>query len=161
MKSVIGMFQREVDISLSIKRLKEAGFSDGNISTLTKESTIRKLLGCEPTSVVSRYIAWGASFGIAIYGIFGLFAGWCQCNLHGFGRAYGIGAFLGAVLVGAFVGGILGSIVGVAEFEKDSHLYIQGARRGGKVIIVQAGEKDTERAKLILEQENASGVKTL
>jgi hypothetical protein len=74
---------------------------------------------------------------------------------------YGIFTVLGVLLAGAIVGGLLGCIVGVAEFEKDSHLYVQGARLGGRVIVVQASEEDAERVKRILEQENASGVKAL
>jgi hypothetical protein len=161
MKPIIGLFRREVESSLSVNRLKEAGYAEEEISVLTQESAIRKLLGCEPTCVVSRYAAWGISFGIAIYAIFGMVAGWCQCNLLGFGQVYGFFTVLGVLLAGAIVGGLLGCIVGVAEFEKDSHLYVQGARLGGRVIVVQASEEDAERVKRILEQENASGVKAL
>lgn len=161
MKPIIGLFWREVDTSLAVKKLNEAGVVEDRISVLTQESAIRSLIGCEPTCVVSRYAAWGASFGIVIYGIFGLVAGWCQCNLLGFEQTFGVVAFLGAILAGAFIGGFLGGIVGMAEFEKDSHLYIQGARMGGRLIVVQASEEDAERVRFILEQDKASGVKSL
>ena len=161
MKPVIGFFWHETDISLAVNRLQEAGFAEDKISILTQESAIRNLLGCKPGIVVPKYAAWGAFFGIITYGIFGLVAGWCQCNLFSFEQVYGIGAFLGVILGGAFVGGFLGCIAGVAESEKDSHLYVQGARMGGRVIVVQANEENTAEATLILEQEKASGVKSL
>jgi hypothetical protein len=160
MKPVIGLFWHEADISLAVKRLLEAGFSEDKISILTQESAIRRILGCKPVDMVSKYAAWGAFFGITIYGIFGLVAGWCQCNLFSLGQAYGIGAFLGVILGGAFVGGFLGCIAGVAESEKDSHLYVQGARLGGRVIVVQANEEESARVTNILEQQKASGVKS-
>jgi hypothetical protein len=161
MKPIIGLFRREDETSFSVNRLREAGYAEDKVGILTQESTIRELLGCEPTCVVSRYAAWGISLGIVIYAIFGMVAGWCQCNLLGFGQVYGIFTILAVLLAGAIIGAILGSIVGIAEFEKNSHLYVQGARLGGRVIVVQASDEDAERVKRILEQANASGVKAL
>jgi hypothetical protein len=161
MISVIGLFNEEGDAARSIQKLKDAGFSEDRISLITRENAIHKLLGCEPACVMRRYAAWGASIGIAIYATLGIFAGICQCNLLHLDPAYGIGTFLGGTLAGAFVGGALGCLVGAAEYEKDSHLYIQGARMGGRVIAIQADEEDAENVKLILEREKALGVKAL
>jgi hypothetical protein len=161
MRSIIALFRDEDEVARSTQKLKEAGLPDDKISVLTQGSAIRKLLGCEPTCVVTRYALWGASLGIAAYAISALLAGLCQCNLLHFGQAYGIGTFLGGILAGAFVGGGLGCMVGAAEFEKDSHLYVQGARMGGRVIVIQVSEEESDSVKLILQQEKASGVKTL
>jgi hypothetical protein len=161
MISIIGLFDDEKDATRSTQKLKDAGFPEDKISIITREDAIHKLLGCEPACIVRRYIAWGASIGIAIYATLGLFAGMCQCNLLHFGHAYGIGTFLGGILAGALVGGAMGCLVGAAEYEKDSHLYVQGARMGGKVIAIQASEEDIENVKLILEQGKALGVKAL
>ena len=161
MYPVIALFWREVDTTQAVNRLKKAGFVEDKIGVFTQESAIRSLLDCKPSEVVPKYAAWGAFFGIIIYGIFGLVAGWCQCNWFSFEQMYGIGAFLGIILGGVFVGGLLGCIAGIAESEEDSHLYIQGIRMGGNVIVVQANEEDIERAISILEQEKASGVKSL
>ncbi|MGD8753707.1 MAG: hypothetical protein PVG14_19920, partial [Anaerolineales bacterium] len=128
MNPVIGLFRREVDIDLVLNRLIKGGFTEDNVSVLDQETTIRKLLGCDPTCVVPRYAAWGASTGIAIYGIFGLAAGWCECNLLGFGYAYGTLSLVGGLLAGAFIGGFIGAFLGVAEFEKKSDPYIQVTR---------------------------------
>jgi hypothetical protein len=161
MKPLIGLFGRGVDTTQTINRLKQVGIGEDKINFLTQESAIRRLLGCEPRGLVSRYIAWGAFFGIAIYGIFGLVASFCQCNLLHFEHNFGIGTILALTLGGAFVGGIIGCLIGAAESEKDSHLYVQGARIGGRVIVVQTGEEDFENVKLILEQANVSGVRPL
>jgi len=152
MSSIIGLLRTDDDARRSIQKLKESGFPEDKIGIYTQESAIRKLLGCEPTYSVSRYVVWGASIGIAVYALFALFAGLCQCNLFQFGQGYGIATFLGGILAGAFVGGGLGCLVGAAEFEKDSHLYVQGARIGGRVIV---------NVKHILEQEKVSGVKVI
>jgi hypothetical protein len=161
MKSIIGLFRGEDDPTQSVQRLKEAGLPEGRITIFTQENAIRKFLGCEPTCVVSRYAVWGASIGIAVYALFALFAGLCQCDLFHFDQAHGIATILGGILAGGFVGGALGLLVGAGEFEKDSHLYVQGARMGGSVIVVQASEEDADRLKLVLEQEKVLGVKAL
>lgn len=161
MVSVIGLLRGEDAVKRSTQRLKEAGLPEAGIIIFTQESAIRKLLGCEPICIISRYALWGASIGVAVYAIFALFAGLCQCNLFHFGQAYGIGTFLGGILAGAFVGGGMGCLVGAAEFEKDSQLYVQGARMGDRMIVIKAREEDADRVKLILEQEKALGVKAL
>ena len=161
MSSIIGLLRTDDDARRSIQKLKEAGFPEDKIGIYTQESAIRKLLGCEPTYSVSRYVVWGASIGIAVYALFALFAGLCQCNLFQFGQGYGIATFLGGILAGAFVGGGLGCMVGAAEFEKDSHLYVQGARIGGRVIVMNTSDEEVDNVKYILEQEKVSGVKVI
>jgi hypothetical protein len=161
MRSIIGLLQGEDDKARSIQKLKEAGVPKDRINIYTQENAIRKLLGCEPTCVVLRYAGWGATIGIVVYGLFALFAGLCQCNLFEFDQAIGIGTFLGGIVAGAFVGAGLGGMAGAAEYEKNSHLYVQGARIGGSVIVIQTREEEVDSVKHILEQEKASGVKAL
>jgi hypothetical protein len=162
MNTIIGLFLYDEGFEYPVvERLKEAGIAGRRISILSNPHAVSRLLGCEPTCVVSRYAVRGASLGIVIISIFGVVAGWCQCNFLGFGQVYGMVAFLGALLAGVFIGGFLGCILGVAKFEKDSHLYVQGVRMGGKVIAIQASEEAAGMVKRILEQENASGVKVL
>jgi hypothetical protein len=161
MKTIIGLVGSSVDIAQPIHRLQDSGITDDRVSVISQEKAVRKLLGCEPSCVVMRYAAWGAAIGIAIYGIFAVFAALCQCGLMQYGRAYGIGTFLGGVLAGAFVGVVLGALVGMAEFEKDTHLYVQGVRMGDQVIVVQASETEIETVRAVLLQERASGVKAV
>ena len=159
MKSIIGLLNNEGQVTQSTQDLKDVGIPDSCIFVSSEENVIQKLLGCDPICVISRYTGWGIAIGIAIYLPFALLAGMCQCNLMQFGQVYGLGAFLGGVLAGAFVGGGLGCLAGVAEFEQNSHLYVQGARMGSRVIVVQAREEEAQTVKRILIQERAAGVK--
>jgi hypothetical protein len=153
MISIIGLFNDEDDAARSIRKLKDAGIPEDKISIITQENAIRRMLGCKPACVVRRYAAWGVSIGIAIYATLGLFAGIGRCNLLHFGHAYGIGTF---------VGGVMGCLVGTAEYEKDSHLHVQGARMGDRVVAtIQASEENAENVKLILGQGKALSVKAL
>jgi hypothetical protein len=161
MRSIIGLFRSEAVVESTIGRLKEAGIAWDQISILSNPKTINALLGCDPACVIKNYTAWGVVIGIGIYAIFGAAAALCQCNLMQYGQVYGIGAFLGAVLAGTFVGGIIGVLVGVGVAEKDTHLYVQGVRLGGKVISIQVPEGDVDRVKHILTMENLTGVRAL
>jgi hypothetical protein len=161
MRSIIGLILRESAVDTAVERLEEAGISEEQISILSNPKTINALLGCDPACVIKNYTVWGAVIGIGIYAIFGMAAAICQCNLMQYGQEYGIGAFLGAVLAGTFVGGIIGVLVGSGEAEKDTHLYVQGIRLGGKVISIQVLEGDVDHVKHILAMENVTGVKAL
>ena len=161
MTSIIALFRGEDHLARSVNRLKEAGFSEDRLQVLNQENAILSLLGCDPKCTVSRYTALGACLGMAAYAIPALLAGLCQCQIFQYGQIYGLGAFAGGILAGAFIGGGLGLFYGVAESEKDSQLYVQGTRRGGRVIVIETQELEAENVKEILEQEKACGVKTL
>jgi hypothetical protein len=161
MKSITALLENDDMATRSCQRLKEAGLGEDRINIITEENSIRKLLNCEPMCVVARFALRGAILGVAVYALFAVFAGLCQCDLFHFGQAYGVGTFLGGILAGVFVGGGLGSLVGAAQFEQDSHVYIQGVRMGGRVILIQTQDAETDLVKRILEEERAFDVKML
>jgi hypothetical protein len=161
MKSIIGLIRCEAADCPVVERLKEAGIAGERISIISNPNTINALLGCDPGCVIRNYTTWGIAVGTVIYAIFGAAAALCQCNIMKYGQEYGIGAFLGAVLAGAFVGALIGILVGAGEAEKDTHLYLQWIRQGGKVITIRTLEEDTEFVKHTLALENVTGVKAL
>jgi hypothetical protein len=159
MQSIIGLLDSTTPVESAVRKIKEAGISEDRIRVLSNPQSINKLFGCDPLCMVGNYAIVGAAISAGIYAIFGLAAAMCQCNLMHYGQGYGIGTLLGALLAGTFVGGVIGMLVGMDEAEKNSHLYVQGARLGGKVIAIQLSEDDIERVKIILVNENALGVK--
>ena len=161
MKTIIGLILSEATVDPTVERLKEAGLGMERISILSNPKAINKLIGCDPVCVIKNHAVAGIAIGIGIYAIFGAAAALCQCNLLQYGHEYGIGTFLGAVLAGAFVGAFIGILVGVDKAEKDTHLYLQGTRSGGKVISIHVLEEDAERVKRVLAVENVMGVKSL
>lgn len=161
MKTVIGVVPVNADTDQPVQKLSETGISKDRVSVITQENEIKQLINCEPAQKIGQYAALGATIGVAIYGIFGLFAAMCQCNLLQFGKVYGIGTLIGGILAGALVGGFLGALVGVANLEKDECFYIQAIRLGSKVIAVQAGEGEIERVKRVLKRENATGIRAV
>lgn len=159
MKSVIGMIRCEEAVCPAVDRLKGAGIPEEQINILSSPDSISKLLGCDPACVIRNYITWGVVVGIAVYSVFGLAAAFCECNLMQFGQPYGIGAFIGAILAGTLVGVVIGALVGAGEAEKETHLYLQGVRLGGKVISIQVPDEDAARIERLLDMDNITGVK--
>lgn len=161
MSTVIGLFPCNQEVSHQIRRLEEDGFARESIRVLTQVGAIQKLLGCEPNHVVAQYAGWGAFSGIAVYSIFALVAGWCECNLFQFSRIIAFDTILVGTLFGALIGGIIGGITGMAEYEKDTHLYTQGVKTGNKVLVLKTESRDIERAKSTLRQVGCIGVRMI
>lgn len=148
MSTVIGLFPCNQEMNYQVGKLEEAGFGKDNIRVITNNRAVLKLLGCEPNCVVARYAGWGAFFGIAVYGIFALVASWCDCILFQFSHIVAFDIILVGTLFGALIGGIMGGITGMAEYEKETHLYTQGVRMGNRVLVLQTEPGDVERAKI-------------
>ena len=161
MNTIIGLFPSQKDINEELKQMEEAGFSEDNIRVITKDRPIKKLLGCEPNRILAEHAAAGALFGIAVYGIFVLVAVWCDCMLYPISQLIAFEIILVGILCGALFGGIIGLFIGMAEYEKDTHLYTQGIRIGDKVFVLQTEIDNVEKAKEKLSQIGCLGVRML
>jgi hypothetical protein len=157
MKSVIGLFWSDEDLQRSIRKLEEEGFAKDSVDVLTRISK-RRLVGDQGHPVV-RSAGWGAVIGIVIYAVFGLGAALAGCTYCGYGFAYAAGTLVGFVVIGGFVGALLGQWIGADASERDTHLYIQGARLGAKLVAVRSCDELITKAMSILQQENAIGVR--
>lgn len=161
MSTVIGLFPAHQEVSQEIEQIEEAGFAKDDIRVITKDRQIKKLLGCEPNRIVAEYATWGAFLGIAVYGIFVLVAVWCDCILYPISQLIAFEIVLVGILIGTFIGGIIGGLTGMAEYEKDTHLYTQGIKIGEKVFVLQTESGDAEKAIEALNQIGCLGVRML
>ena len=161
MSNVIGLFPCNQEVSYQVGQLEEAGFGKDNIRVITNDRAVLKLLGCEPNCIVTRYAGWGAFFGIAVYGNFAMVASWCDCFLFQFSRIIAFDIILVGTLFGALIGGIMGGITGMAEYEKDTHLYTQSVRMGNRLLVLRTELGDVERAKTSLRQAGCTGVQVI
>ena len=161
MGNVIGLFPCKQNILYQMEQLDEAGIDKRNIRIYTQERVIPKLLGKEPSRVIIRFAAWGTFLGMVIYGIFALVAGWCECNIFHFSQSAAMKIIVIGILFGIFSGGFIGAITGVAESEKDTHLYTQGIRMGDTVFVVSTETGEIEKAKSILRNIGCIGVRTI
>jgi hypothetical protein len=161
MSGVIGLFPCKQEVTYQIEKLEDAGYPRDRIRIITESGSIHQLLCCDPNPIVKAYAGWGAFIGIAIYGIFALVASWCECNLLHFGPNIGLGIVIVGVLCGAFIGAFIGGIVGMAEYEKDTHLYTRGISKGSKVLVLETNTEQSERAERALRTIGCTGVRCL
>ena len=161
MRTIIGLFPSHQDVSEESKRIEEAGFSKDNMRVITKERSIKCLLGCEPKPIVAKYASWGALLGILVYGIFILVAAWCDCTIYPISQLIAFEIVLFGILAGTIIGGILGLFFGWAEYEKDIHLYTQGINYGDKVFVLQTETDNVNKAIETLSQIGCLGVRML
>ena len=141
--------------------MEKTGFTKDNIRVITKCRPIKKLLGCEPNQIVAEYASWGALLGIATYGIFILVAVLCDCILYPISQLIAFEFVLIGILIGALIGGIIGVFTGMAEYEKETHLYTQGINIGEKVFVLQTERGDVEKTIETLNQIGCLGVRML
>lgn len=161
MRTVIGLFPSKQEVNNEIKRLEDAGYDSDNIRVLTNNWSIKKILGCEPNRVVAKYASWGALIGIAVYGVFISVAVWCDCLLYPINQTIAFEIILTGILAGALIGGLIGVFIGLAEYEKDIHLYIQGINFGDKVFVLHIEGGEGDKAIRILRQIGCIGVRML
>ena len=150
---------KDVDDRLNV--LEDAGYPRESIRIITKSGPMHQLLCCDPNPIVKTYAAGGAFIGIAIYGIFALAASWCECNIFHFSPKIGLGIVMVGVLFGALIGAFIGGIVGVAEYEKDTHLFTRGISMGSKVLVLETNTEQSERAERALCNIGCTGVRCL
>jgi len=158
MKKVIGLFPYSKDVNVYLSRIEEMGFSKARLSVVTEENNIRCLLGCNPTPIVVQYATWGIILGVSVYGVFALVAMWCDCIIYPVSRLVAAEIIIIGMLAGVLIGGLIGVFIGWAEFEKNTHLYIQGVNIGESVIVLEAGTRETDRAVEALQEIGCQGV---
>jgi hypothetical protein len=160
-KTVIGLVWDDENTQDAVRELKKAGLAENSISLLTHHSAVRELLGANQGHVVATYALWGALLGIAAFAPFGVAASICECNLLHYNPGFGVGILIAFVAIGVGFGAFMGCFVGFGEVERGTHLYCQGLRLGGKVVVVRASDELVAKTVSTLQQDTVVGVKTL
>lgn len=161
MDTLIGYLDPRLDPTSLLRRLEEAGTPRARVRLIRKEAAVRRLLDLDPVRALARATTLGALAGAGVYLAFALLAAWCQCRMFNLGLAYGVLAFAGGLLAGGLVGGVLGALLGFAQLEDRGHLFIQGIRAGGAVVVVRVDPHRVEDAGRALQAAGLQGVQIL
>lgn len=166
-QNVIGLFDSLEDARGAVQEFRDAGFPGDAISFVTRDAQgeyARQLGGAQAAAhrdpAVEGVDKLGA--GGIVGGIAGLLIGLAAMAIPGVGPVIATGTFatfVGAGMVGAVAGGILGTLIGLGISEKDAHVYAEGVRRGGALVMVQVeGADAVERAAGIFRQHHVVDV---
>ena len=142
MKTISGLFDSHAEARTAVDALEEAGVPSEDISIIGPH-------GEESASGA----AAGAGVGAALGGAGGLLAGLGAFAIPGIGPVLGAG-WLAATLMGAAAGGLAGGLIGsltdAGIDERDAHVYAEGIKRGGHMVVARVDENEADAAAAIL-----------
>lgn len=142
--------------------LRNAGFSDSDLSVLLPEHMERDHSGLEEVHRAPEGAAIGAGTGGLVGGTIGWLVGIGSLTIPGIGPFLAAGPILAALsgaAAGAAVGGLTGTLVGLGVPEADARNYEQELRSGNILISVRCvDEVDIDRAVSIFRSSGARGL---
>ena len=141
MRTVSALFDTYDEVAAAVDGLADMGVPSSEIAVVSQSRDARTK------------ISEGAGLGVAIGGVGGLLAGLGIFAVPGLGSVLGVG-WLIPILIGAAAGGVAGGIIGslanAGIDERDAHVYAEGVRRGGTLVVARVHDDEASRANAIL-----------
>ena len=161
-KAVLCIAKTEDQAVIIVNQLKEAGFSNDDVSVLLPDRAGSRDFAHEQHTKAPEGAAAGAVAGGLTAGVLGWLVGIGSLAIPGVGPLIAAGpimAALGGVAAGGAVGGIAGALVGFGIPEYEAKQY-EGKVKGGNILISVHTEdsKEREAAKRIFERSHASDI---
>lgn len=169
-KTVAAMYDGLTHARTALQELDSEGFERSDISLVANAShrEVEKYFDEEgryvgQTDVVEREAAAdesaaGADIGATLGGVGGLLPSLGLLTVSGVGPVLAAGP-LASTLTGAGAGGVAGGLLGALEDagipEDEAHRYAEGVRRGGTLLLVNAGDDRADEAAAILDRHQA------
>jgi PRC-barrel domain len=157
-RTVTALFDHYDDAAKVVQRLEDAGISYRDISIVSNAAGNRHITPLGTTDDAVAGAGAGAAVGTALGGGAGILAGLGLVTIPGLGPAIAAGwlaAAAAGAAAGAATGGLVGSLVGAGVRDEDAHVYSEGLRRGGTLVIARIDDGQYEDARAILDQSRA------
>ncbi|HTY54110.1 MAG TPA: hypothetical protein VMB26_02860 [Candidatus Binataceae bacterium] len=161
-KAVFCIAKSEEHAVRIVNQLKDAGFSNNDVSMLLPDRAGSRDLGHEQHTKAPEGAAAGAFAGGIAVGILGWLVGIGSLAIPGVGPFIAAGpilAALGGAAAGGAVGGITGALIGAGVPEYEAKQY-EGKLKNGNILIAVHTEDSRERtaAKEIFERTKADDI---
>lgn len=159
-KAVVGIFRAEERAERAVRALKDAGFSEKEISVVERD---RRKAGGEgggrdDTEVAGEELGAGVTWGGVVGGAAGLLASVGALAIPGIGPIVAAGP-IAATLTGAATGGLAGGLVDWGIPEAEGRRVEEEVKRGATVVLVRTSDDRAHKAEGIL-REHGAEVKT-
>jgi hypothetical protein len=144
---VVGLFQRDEDVTRAVRGLREAGFTDRDIGLAARSRETQDRLTEETGTKTAEAGAAGAVGGGVLGGVVGLLAGVGAIVIPGIGPIIAGGVLastLAGAGMGAVAGGIGGALIGLGVKETEARHFEEGFQSGGILLTVEAGQRAAE-----------------
>jgi hypothetical protein len=132
-----------------VDRLKNAGFSNNDISVLFPDKSTSKDFAHEKSTKAPEGATTGGVLGLGLGGILGWLAGFGSLVIPGLGPFVAAGpivAALSGAAVGSAAGGLIGALVGLGIPEYEAKRY-EGKIKSGNVLISVHTDDSGERSR--------------
>lgn len=157
MRTISGLFDSHADARQAVAALEAAGVPSRDISIVSNNAGPDGAV--EGESLAGEGAGTGAGIGAVAGGGLGLLTGLGLMAIPGVGpvvaagwlAATAAGAVAGAVAGGA-AGGLIGSLMDSGVPEEHAHVYAEGVRRGGSLVVARVDEDRLDAAQSILSQ---------
>jgi hypothetical protein len=157
MKIVTGLFDNYDDAKAAVEQLEDVGVDSKEISIVAKTDDGVDVR--EQGTKADEGAGTGAGIGAIAGGAGGLLAGLGMIAIPGIGPVVAAGwlaSLAAGVAAGAIVGGAAGGVVGAlvksGVAEEDAHVFAEGIRRGGSLVIARVKDNLIVIAEDILDQ---------
>ncbi|MDD5320567.1 MAG: hypothetical protein PHD43_08165 [Methylococcales bacterium] len=163
MSKAVFCIAQSVDQTESIvNNLKDAGFSNNDISVLLPDKSSTKDFAHEKHTKAPEGAAIGGTVGLGAGAVLGWLAGIGSLAIPGVGAFIAAGPIMGALsgaAVGAATGGLTGSLIGLGIPEYEAKRY-EGKIKGGSALLSVHTESSEaiDKAKEIFEQAHAEDI---
>lgn len=162
MEKVVGVFNNDRDLLSSREELAAAGFQRAEVKVSRQPNQVwRWLEGNRRLRRLLKSAGYGAAIGLAIGGLYGIPAGIANCAIGACSVATSL-KFLAVIEVyWMLAGGFLGAITGLDRLERALYAYVEGARRGESVLVVEVPPEKSAQAMAILRQHHGTAVQDI
>lgn len=161
-KAVYGIVSSVSEADNAVSRLKEANFSNNDISVLMPDKEGTKDFAYEKHTKAPAGAATGAGAGGVLGGALGWLVGIGSLAIPGIGPFIAAGPIMAALsgaAVGAAVGGLTGTLVGLGIPEYEAKRYEGKVQKGGILISIHTEDSEERKnAKEILETSGAEDI---
>jgi uncharacterized membrane protein len=169
-KTILGVFREKDNVVMAINTLKEKGFDAKDISIVMRNASDAKDIEDDTGADVAGGAVSGATTGALLGGLAGLVAAFVIPGLGAFFIGGPIASALGltgaaastvsGAATGALAGGLLGALMGWGLSEDEAKEYETRVREGAILVAVPVSDANEETARNILEEFDASDIKS-
>ncbi|NLY56253.1 MAG: hypothetical protein GX058_07070 [Firmicutes bacterium] len=157
MPTLVATFSSSDDAEQAVNALKEAGFSDEEISVVARDDGGQD--GDDDGFGMGQNLTGGTATGGALGGLAGLLAGAGALAIPGIGPIIAAGP-IAAGLSGAVMGGLAGGLIDLGIPEERGQYYEDRVREGDILVAVKADDDQADQADRILNDYGADEVES-
>jgi len=156
MPTLVATFTSSDDAEQAVDALKDAGFSDEEISVVARDESGQQ---ADDGGLMGQNLTGGTATGGALGGLAGLLAGAGALAIPGIGPIIAAGP-IAAGLSGAVMGGLAGGLIDLGIPEERGQYYEDRVREGDILVAVKADADQADQADRILNDYGADEVES-